>query len=228
MAALGARHLPVTEGRKSQFLAALVRTGGILSAACREVAIDPTVNHGKPCYSTWKLLLKNDAEFSAQVAEIMDAACGEVESEIMRRGQEGWLEPIYQKGERVMDTDERGRPIKATIRRFSDKLLLARARALMPNQYGDKRQHSVIHSGHVTHSAGLSMSDIRALAPEQRDKIEAAFSILQGVRDGEQKALTHSPGEILDAEFETVEAVEAVEAVEVGLSAEEAEKAFPL
>ena len=120
-------------------------------------------------------------------------------------GQDGWLDPVYMKGARVMDTDADGNPVKATIRRFSDTLLMARARALMPNRYSDKRQHSVVHSGTVTHRAGLSMADIRALSPAERDQVEAAFTLLQGARSGEPAQLEHNPPEILDAEFETIE-----------------------
>ena len=215
----GERQLPMTESRKASFLVALRDSGGIFSTACRV-----TSPHSKatgatpPCYSTWRGLLERDAEFSAQVEEILEQCRDDVEAEIMRRGQEGWLDPVYMKGQRVMDTDEDGRPVKATIRRFSDTLLMARARALMPNKYSDKRQHSVVHSGTVTHAAGLSMADIRALSPAERDQVEQAFTLLQRTRggsDGEPRALTHNPPEILDADYETVEdTMAALEAIE--------------
>lgn len=217
MAALGARHLPVTSQRKAQFCSALKAVNGIFGAACRAVAIDPTVNQGKPAYSTWKKALRDDLDFAEQVADIMEEAAGAVEQEIMRRGEQGWLEPIYQKGARVYDTDADGKPVKASLRRFSDRLLLARARALMPGKYGDSSQHSVVHSGHVTHSSGLSMMDLRKMTPAERDQVEAAFQLLQRVQDGGQggqAAIEHKPGQVLDADFEEVAEPVAVEVAE--------------
>ncbi len=121
-----------------------------------------------------------------------------------------------------MDTDAEGRPVKATIRRFSDTLLMARARALMPSKYGERKQHSVVHSGHVTHRAGLTMADIRALSPAERDQVEAAFTLLQNARSGEVKAIEHNPGETLDADFEEIEDNEDTMAALGRLEAEEA------
>ncbi len=160
--------------------------------------------------------MERDAEFSAQVEEILEQCRDDVEQEIKRRGQDGWLDPGYMKGARVMDTDADGNPVKATIRRFSDTLLMARARALMPNKYSDKRQHSVVHSGTVTHRAGLTMADIRALSPAERDKVEEAFLLLQNARDGASatKAIEHNPGEILDVAYEEVDTEDTMAALD--------------
>lgn len=218
MPTVGAKLRPVTELRKAQFLEALAANGAIFAATCRAVALDPKVNKGTPAFSTWKRVQDQDPDFAIKVADIEAEAAGAVEREIMRRGEEGWLEPIFSRGERAMDIDANGDPIKAEIRRFSDKLLLARARALMPDQYGTKSETEIRHSGHVTVGPGLSLEDMRALSPGDREKVREALALLQGVRE-EQKAITHEPGEVIEADFETVEE---------GLTAEEAEAVFPL
>ncbi len=199
---MGERQLKMTEARKASFLVALRDSGGIFSTACRITSPHSTAKGPTPpCYSTWRALLARDVEFSAQVEEILEQCRDDVESEIRRRGELGWLEPIVQRGTQAVLAD--GKP--AFLRRFSDTLLMARARALMPSKYGEKRQHSVVHSGTVTHRAGLSMSDIRALSPAERDQVEAAFTLLQNARSGEPLAIEHNPPETIDAEFETIE-----------------------
>ena len=58
------------------------------------------------------------------------------------------------------------------------------------------------------------MVDIRALSPAERDKVEEAFKLLQGVRGGEPKALTHNPGQVIDVAYEEVDAGDTMAALE--------------
>ena len=55
------------------------------------------------------------------------------------------------------------------------------------------------------------------------DQIEAAFKLLQHTRGGEPKALTHNPGQVIDAEFEPVEDEEPAQCEDT----EPIESAFP-
>ena len=154
---------------------------------------------------------KRSPEFADAVSETLDHARADVFAEIHRRAMKGVPEPVYQKGERVQDVDADGNPIPATITRYDNKLLLRLAAKLDP-EWSEKR--SVIHGGTVTHRAGLSMADIRALSPAERDQVEAAFTLLQNARNGEVKAIEHNPGEILDADFEEVDTMAALDRLE--------------
>ena len=149
------RRVPMTEKRKATFLETLRRTG-VFAAACR--AASPHSKHRAACYSSFRNEMQRSPEFAAEVADALDEAKAEIELEIYRRGVEGWDEPVYQKGMRVIDHD--GSP--ASIRRYSDNLLLTRAKAMMPEKYADRSK--IEHSGVVNH-------DVRALTISPADLI---------------------------------------------------------
>lgn len=203
MSRKGETQVKMTPARKDAFLAALRASGGIFSEACRRCSPhSTTAGKTPPCYSSFRALMTRDMEFNAAVAEVMDQVRDDIEQEIHRRGYEGWVEPVIQKGTQATLAD--GSP--AYIRRFDSSLLKARATAMMPDRYGDNRhvRHDVVHSGQVTHKAGLSMAEIRNLSPEELDQVEAAYQLIDRVQQ-DQKAIEHNPPEIIDADFEPVE-----------------------
>lgn len=163
----GQAHRPLTVARRALFLKVLAETGNY-SAAAR--AASPHAKPGKSAgaVSSFKALENRDATFRAAVTDAIETAKSLVEEEIRRRGQEGWLEPVYQKGERVYDIDpETGKQVGATIRRFDTNLLLARARMLMPEKYSERKQLEI--SGSVTHVGCLiTPQDIAQLSSHQQ------------------------------------------------------------
>ncbi len=185
-------------------MAALRESGGVWSAACRVASPHSTNENHPPCYSSFKNLARRDPELGAAVEEILTQCRDDVEAEIHRRGQVGYEDNVYQKGEQVFNRD--GTP--ATVKRFSDNLLLARARALMPEKYNEKKQ--VQHSGTIAHSAGhlqITSQDLIALNSEQRTALTGILKTIQGARreDDAVPALTYEPAEVLDADFEEVD-----------------------
>lgn len=117
--------------KQAAFLAAYALCGANVTAASREAKIDPSTHYD------W---LKRDRSYPERFEAARQAACDAIEEEIFRRGQIGYDEPIVYKGE--ISKDKRGRIV--TVRRFSDVLLIFRAKALMPEKYGDrtKLEHS--------------------------------------------------------------------------------------
>ena len=111
--------------------------------------------------------------FAQAVEEALEEARAEIELEIQRRGQEGFLEPVYQKGVRAVDHD--GKP--ASIRRFSDNLLLARARAMMPDRYSEKHQHQHDHQ-HNVRALVLMPSDLIVLSTEHRRQLREILNVV--------------------------------------------------
>ena len=59
-----------------------------------------------------------EPELCAQWDEAIEIALDRLEAEVVRRGLEGWLEPVYYMGEAV-----------GTVRKYSDTLLLAKLNA---------------------------------------------------------------------------------------------------
>lgn len=197
--------LRMSPERKNAFLAALRESGGIMATACRAASPhSPRLNaSGTPaCWSSFRAAMERDPSFNASVQEVLEQCRDDVEAEIHRRGQLGWTEPVFQKGERVLDHD--GTP--AVIRKFSDNLLLARARALMPSRYNEKRQ--VEHTGTIMHGAAghlqITSADLVALNEPQRDQLSGILKVIQAARKGETPALEHHPAEVIDADFEEV------------------------
>lgn len=74
--------------------------------------------------STFKDERQRDPEFAVAWQEAVDTARAEIEHEIYRRSTEGYEEPVF--GGKYKEQ------IVGTVRRYSDRLLELRARALLP------------------------------------------------------------------------------------------------
>ncbi|MGI9491803.1 MAG: helix-turn-helix domain-containing protein [Geminicoccaceae bacterium] len=82
----------------------------------------------------------NAWEEAEAIGHQIQASLGEEEMDF--RGRLGWLEPKFHEGR-----------ICGFIRKFSDALLLARMKALMPEKYGNKTK--IDHSGETHHPGAL-------------------------------------------------------------------------
>lgn len=93
------------------FLAALALTGNV-SKACvvAKIARSEVYEHRG-----------TDKRFKALWRKALDEYSDVLEAEVHRRGEKGWLEPVFQGGKKV-----------GTIRKYSDALLLAALRAKKP------------------------------------------------------------------------------------------------
>ena len=111
--------LPMTAERKAAFLAELARHG-IANRAAR--AASPGSAAG--AMTTFKDARERDPAFAVAWEEALETARADVEHEIYRRSTEGYEEPVF--GGRYKET------VVGTVRRYSDRLLELRARALLP------------------------------------------------------------------------------------------------
>ena len=151
---------PLTEARKATFLKVLAETGSPPAAAR---AASPHSTGKRAAIRTFTDLRNRDPEFAAAWEDSMATALGRVENEIMRRAMEPTYRPIFSKGELVGQE-----PI------YDNKLLLAVARKLNPDEWSEKRQVEMSGSVDHTHRHGhiyLSMSDIHLLAPDRADQL---------------------------------------------------------
>lgn len=118
------------DGKRSQlaqikFLAAYAQTGANIAAACRVAGI------ARSCHYNW---LKDDPSYPERFETAHAEACDAVEEEIKRRGQDGYDEPVVYRG--AISRDEHGQPV--LVRKYSDTLLMFRARALLPEKYRER------------------------------------------------------------------------------------------
>lgn len=114
-----ANGIPLTAERKAAFLMELARHGIAVRAAR---AASPHSSDGAA--STFKDERDRDPEFARAWEDALEAARADVEHEIYRRSTEGFEEPVF--GGRYRET------VVGTVRRYSDRLLELRARALLP------------------------------------------------------------------------------------------------
>lgn len=136
-----ANGLPLTAERKAAFLVELSRHGIAMRAAR---AASPQSSNG--ALSTFKDERQRDLEFAKAWDEALDMARAEIEHEIFRRSTEGYEEPVY--GGKYRET------VVGTVRKYSDRLLELRARALLP-AYRDAAALTV--NKRVTHDVDVGV-----------------------------------------------------------------------
>jgi hypothetical protein len=75
--------------------------------------------------------LERDPDYVQAFKEASQWAFDELRDEAVRRGVEGWLEPVYYKGRKI-----------GAKRRYSDKLLMCLLELADPEKYGQARHSS--------------------------------------------------------------------------------------
>ena len=148
----------LTDARKRAFLKALEETGSAPAAAR---AASPHSTGKRNCINTFRDARDRDPEFAAAWEEAVSRALGRVENEITRRAMTPTQRPIFSKGELVGHEDV-----------YDNKLLLALARKLNPDEWSEKRQ--VEMKGSVDHRHGhiyLTMSDVHLLSPSKAEQL---------------------------------------------------------
>lgn len=203
----GRPELPTSPERRAAFLEALANSGGNFNAACRAVAphLDQNVRPA-PGYSTWRAVIARDPEFAAAYEAVMDEVKAEVEQEIFRRAQVGVLEPVFQKGQQATDAD--GNP--AYIRRYSDRLLLKRAAALMPDKYSDRREININHNVRSAISWAITGDDLALLTAEEKADLTRIVQALRSRRAeiAHTARLEDQRAEAIEVDYEEVEETE--------------------
>ena len=166
-----------TAARKAKFLEVLRETGNMALAA-REAS--PHLDHTKPTsgLSTFRTWMANDIQFAESVDDARMEAASKLVEELRRRGHDGWEEPVYQRGAPVLNLD--GTP--ATIRRYSDKLLLALVKASLPEAFGDQRRHMHTHSFKGLSGFTLLRQDVAALSDQQQGQLKGIIQTIKASR----------------------------------------------
>jgi hypothetical protein len=169
----------MTEERKALFLAELARHGVVARAAR---AASPHSENG--CAMSFRDARREDPDFAVAWEDAMEQARGALEFELHRRAVEGWEEPIY--GGRHKEK------VVGTVRRYSDRLLELRAKALLP-EYRERRQVELGGGLDVKHAAKAQedLAGLSELSPEAQDELRAL--LMQAVeiqeRDAQRRAL---------------------------------------
>ena len=104
--------------RQAKFLKAFAGDGVVVTAAAA-AGVRP-----RQVYR-W---VQNDPTFKQLYDECFREAIDQTLAEVVRRGQKGWLEPVYQGGQRV-----------GVIRKYSDNCLLSLAKARLDG-FKDRRE----------------------------------------------------------------------------------------
>lgn len=193
----------MTPDRIALFLKVYLESGGNFAEAARQCCPGAVSNTHQPCYSSFKFLQKHNPEFKEACSAVLDEVRDAISAEIDRRGRLGWLEPVFQKGTQA--TDSEGKP--AFIRRFDSKLLLARARALIPSEYGDRKDITITHHKGSHGVMVIEGTDIPALSLQQKSDLAGIMETIVAARDGGTKQLEHQPAETLDVPIVEREAV---------------------
>lgn len=231
----GVKPHPMTKARIDLFLKIYRESGGNFAFAAAAACPGAKEGTDKPCYSSFRQLRARSMGFRAACEEILEQVANDVEAEIHRRGTLGWLSPVFQKGERVQEVNpETGEMEPASIRRYSDTLLIARARSLMPEKFGDKKSVEITQK----RAGGLLVieaSDVQHFSQAQIEALGDLMSTIRANREGGTPEIEYQPAPVLEIPVTEIE-VETV-AVEVALDSkpsvvststeETAEKAFP-
>ncbi len=125
--------------RKTTMLAAYVKHGTVFHAS-------KAANVPRRTHYDW---LKADPVYADAFKDAADAVADRLEKEAMRRASQGWLEPVYHRGQVV-----------GHVRKFSDLLLIFMLKALRPEKYRERFDHQ--HAGRFTleQVLGASREDV--------------------------------------------------------------------
>lgn len=165
--------MKLTDRRKRAFLNEL-RLHGIMARAARAASPRASARYG--ALQTFKDERERDPEFARQWDEAMQAAEAAIEHEIYRRAIEGWDEPVY--GGRHKER------IVGTVRKYSDPLLMFRARALLPAY---RETHGITVNKQVTHTvdAGVLGDAVAKVALQMADNLRPQLPAPARVIDNE-------------------------------------------
>ncbi len=110
--------------------------------------------------------LERSEEFKEKYEDTRITVCERVERALDTRGVDGWDEPVYYQGE-----------VCGYVRKFSDTLLLARAKALMPEKYRERHE--------ITGEGG---GPVKIESPVFQVVNEDSKELLIGLRNGKREA----------------------------------------
>ncbi len=171
------------DDQKERYLTAL-RATGLKGSAAQAAGVS------KQCVMNHR---ENDPEFVEAADEALEAYRDIVAAEVKRRGVDGWLEPVFHRGQRVMEVvlGDDGKPIldregnmllkPSSILKFSDRLVELEAKRVDPS-YRDKA--TIDLSGGVS---GVLVAPAGMTPEEAVAEGEAANEVARVQRETEAK-----------------------------------------
>lgn len=158
--------------KKKQFLAAYSQCAIIGNAA------DIANIHRRTHYK-W---LESDPEYAQQFADAHEQALDRIETEALRRGREGWEEPVIYQGGLCYPAGKDGKPGKEpiTIRKYDSNLLMFILKGGRPEKFRDTWKGELKHTGVVSRGPDLSQLTDEQLAT--LSQLHALASISEGTQ----------------------------------------------
>ena len=124
--------------QKAAFLANLATTGDV-SASCKASGLPRSTAY------EWR---DADPEFRAEWEKAQDQGTDALEDEAIRRGREGFEEPVFYQGVPV-----------GTVRKYSDALLTFMLKGRRPEKFKDRVANELSGSVGLTHEQRLAQLD---------------------------------------------------------------------
>ncbi len=136
---------------KQRFLDAYAQLGTVTSAS-------EHVGISRRDHYHW---MERDPDYPARFQTACEKAVDKLEREVVRRGAEGWDEPVYQGGKLV-----------GTVRKHSDLLLIFALKGLRPDKYREKHsvEHTVVTVGAIEARIAELEAEIAERARQQADR----------------------------------------------------------
>lgn len=97
--------------------------------------------------------MERDPSFRQEIHDAREKAAYSIEREIWRRGIEGVDKPVFFRGEQVSNVTE-----------YSDRLLLALAKANMPNRYSERQLQTIDHTVKIDGDAKSKLSELLGIS----------------------------------------------------------------
>jgi len=154
------KQVKLSAQRRRVFLDELARHGIVIRAAR---AASPHAGE-RAALKTFYNARERDPEFAAAWDDAIATATSVVESELHRRAVEGYEEPVYQRGEKV-----------GTVRRYSDRLLELRAKALLPHY---RERAGDINVTATAQAAAVASVDLEATIAQLDEEGQHALRIV--------------------------------------------------
>lgn len=165
----GNLNIPFDEKRQQEYCAELAKTGRRM-AACLKVGVHRV---------TVASHLKKSPHFKEMYEEAMEEYRNVLQDAAHQRGVEGWEEPVYHQGRRVIDTDNDGKEVRVSVRKFDTQLLIMLLKRHCP-EFNEKR---VVEN--MNTNVDLGLADIEGLTDEQADLLQKMLDSQEQKDDGE-------------------------------------------